>query len=117
MHYRGKDMTYTAVYPDGSREVLLEVADWDFNWQMNYVYKEPKFIPAGTRIDITAHFENTPERAAIAPEPIVIDEPIIWGRPTTAEMMNAHVSWIDLEPAEAATYKSGEGAKGFSKTR
>ena len=36
MHVRGKDMTYTAFYPDGTSEVLLSVPHHDFNWQITY---------------------------------------------------------------------------------
>ena len=36
MHYRGKDFTYTAIYPDGRSEVLLKVPAYDFNWQTLY---------------------------------------------------------------------------------
>ncbi len=59
MHYRGKDFTYTAHYPDGTSEVLLKVSDYDFNWQTLYELAEPKKIPAGTRIECVAHFDNS----------------------------------------------------------
>ena len=35
MHVRGKDFTYTAVYPDGRSEVILSVPKYDFNWQFD----------------------------------------------------------------------------------
>ncbi len=59
MHYRGKDFTYTATYPDGRSEVLLEVAAYDFNWQTLYELAEPLEAPAGTRIDCVAHYDNS----------------------------------------------------------
>lgn len=62
MHYRGKDMMYTAYYPDGTEEVLLDVGRYDYSWQINYIYNQPKLIPAGTRIEVTAHFDNSLER-------------------------------------------------------
>ena len=42
MHVRGKDMTYTAFYPDGTSEVLLRVPRYDFNWQITYELAKPK---------------------------------------------------------------------------
>ena len=42
MHVRGKDMTYTAFYPDGTSEVLLRVPKYDFNWQITYDLAKPK---------------------------------------------------------------------------
>jgi len=50
MHLRGKSFRYTAIYPDGKREILLNVPNYDFNWQNGYVLAEPKRMPAGTCI-------------------------------------------------------------------
>ena len=61
MHVRGKDMTYTAKYPDGRTEVLLSVPKWDFNWQITYQLKEAKRMPKGTEIEVVAHFDNSPQ--------------------------------------------------------
>jgi hypothetical protein len=59
MHVRGKDMTYTAMYPDGHREVLLRVPNYHFDWQLEYYLAEPKVLPKGTRLLVTAHFDNS----------------------------------------------------------
>ena len=48
MHVRGKSFRYEAVYPDRSREVLLDVPRWDFNWQLDYEFATPKLMPKGT---------------------------------------------------------------------
>ena len=49
MHVRGKDMTYTAKYPDGRTETLLSVPKYDFNWQITYQLKEAEAVPEGHR--------------------------------------------------------------------
>lgn len=59
MHLRGKDVTFTATYPDGRKERLLRVPNYSFDWQMAYAFKEPKRFPKGTRIDCVAHFDNS----------------------------------------------------------
>ena len=41
MHVRGKDMTYTLVYPDGRQEIILNVPRYDFNWQLGYNLAKP----------------------------------------------------------------------------
>src|SRR6185295_7980113 len=56
MHVRGKDMTYTALYPDGTSEVLLSVPKYDFNWQITYELTKPKLLPTGTTIEVVAHY-------------------------------------------------------------
>jgi hypothetical protein len=57
MHYRGKDMTYTLEFPDGHKEVVLNVPNYDFNWQLGY-WKSIK-VPKGTNLHVDAHFDNS----------------------------------------------------------
>ena len=52
MHVRGKDATYTVVYPDGREEVVLRVPKYDFNWQLSYKLAEPKFLPKGSTLKV-----------------------------------------------------------------
>ena len=60
MHVRGKDMTFEATYPDGRQEMLLSVPNYNFEWQSSYRWKpNTMHLPAGTRIDCTAHFDNS----------------------------------------------------------
>lgn len=92
MHLRGKSAKYTAYYPDGSTEVLLDVPDYDFNWQTPYTYPEPKRIPAGTRIDVEMVFDNSVENP-YNPDP---NAAVVFDGPTTAEMM---LGWMSLTPA------------------
>lgn len=61
MHVRGKDMTYHAVYPDGRRETLLSVPEYDYNWQWIYYPEEHIAVPAGTIIEVEAHYDNSPD--------------------------------------------------------
>jgi hypothetical protein len=83
MHLRGKAFKFEAVYPNGDREVLLDVPRYDFNWQLRYDLKEPKFIPKGTELVCTAHFDNSKENPA-NPDP---SKDVRWGPQTWEEMM------------------------------
>jgi hypothetical protein len=94
-HLRGKASKYTAFYPDGTEEVLLHVPNYDFNWQTNYVFKEPKKIPAGTRIKVQMWYDNSEERAEYTG--IDPSRTVRWGQPTTDEMM---YGWIDYTSGE-----------------
>jgi hypothetical protein len=60
MHLRGKSFEYRAVLPDGTREVLLRVPAYDFNWQLTYDLAEERVFPKGTRFEATAVFDNSP---------------------------------------------------------
>ena len=50
-HLRGTRAKYVAYYPDGTEELLLNVPKYDFNWQTDYKFVEPKTLPAGTRLE------------------------------------------------------------------
>jgi thiol-disulfide isomerase/thioredoxin len=60
MHLRGRDMTFTAALPDGKRETLLIIPNYNFSWQIPYRY-EPgkKQLPKGTRLECVAHYDNS----------------------------------------------------------
>ena len=59
MHYRGKSFRYEAQYPDGRKELLLNVPDYDFNWQHKYVFAEPKWLPRGTTLRAIGVYDNS----------------------------------------------------------
>jgi hypothetical protein len=83
MHVRGKDMTYIAHYPDGRSETLLSVPKYDFNWQHTYELTEAKRLPAGTRLEVIAHFDNSLKNL-FNPDPSAT---VRWGDQTWEEMM------------------------------
>ena len=82
MHYRGKYMSYTAEYPDGTSEVLLSVPKYDFNWQFSYDLAEPAFLPAGTRLVARGAMDNS-SRNPGNPDP---SKPVHFGLQTKHEM-------------------------------
>ena len=104
MHYRGKDFKYTAYYPDGTTEVLLDVPDYSFSWQTIYFYKEPKLIPAGTYIDAIAHFDNSESIKAEVPK-LDIGRAVGFAAPSTDEMMIPYISYTQLDEEEAKKYR------------
>src|SRR5580765_6224136 len=60
MHLLGREMTVTATYPDGTVRPLVRIDDWDFHWQGMYDFAAPVPLPAGTRVDLTAVYDNSP---------------------------------------------------------
>jgi hypothetical protein len=93
MHLRGKSFRYTAQYPDGRSEVLLDVPRYDFNWQNAYVFPEPKKMPAGTKLACVAYFDNS-EDNLVNPDPA---KEVRWGDQTWEEMM---IGYFDMVLAD-----------------
>lgn len=90
MHYRGAAMEYRAIYPDGKSEALLHVPTYDFGWQTNYHLTQPKIIPRGTKIQVTATFDNS-SKNRFNPDPA---KDVRWGDPTYDEMLIGYLDYI-----------------------
>jgi peroxiredoxin len=91
-HLRGKSFQYEAIYPDGKREILLDLPRYDFNWQNTYVLASPKRLPKGTELHCTAIYDNSTKNKS-NPNP---DEEVRWGDQTWEEMM---IGYYDIVPA------------------
>ncbi len=89
MHLRGKDFLYELTTPDGRKETLLFVPQWDFGWQTTYVLAEPKRVPKGSTLHCVAHYDNSAENRA-NPDPSAT---VQWGEQSWEEMM---FGWFDM---------------------
>jgi hypothetical protein len=89
MHLRGKSFEFRALLPDGTREVLLRVPKYDFNWQLTYDLAQERVFPKGTRFEATAVFDNSPNNK-FNPDPTAS---VRFGDQTWDEMM---VGFIDI---------------------
>ncbi len=97
MHLRGKSMEYKAIYADGKSEVLMSSSKYDFAWQTNYVLKEPKRLPAGTKLMVTAYYDNSTKNK-FNPDPA---KDVRFGEPTYDEMMLGFMDYVTEMPAIA----------------
>jgi hypothetical protein len=95
MHYRGKDATYELVHADGRREMLLRVPAYDFNWQLQYRFKDPVLVEKGSRMVVTFHYDNSANNPA-NPDP---SKPVRWGDRSEDEMMVTWTEALDSLPA------------------
>lgn len=93
MHLRGKYARYDATYPDGKSETLLEVPQYDFNWQTTYWHNEPKVLPKGSSVDLTMAWDNSPANA-YNPDPT---KNVRFGEPTTDEMFFGFMNYAYVE--------------------
>ena len=87
MHVRGKSFNFELTTPDGKTETLLDIPRYDFNWQLRYDYLEPKVIPKGSRVKVTAVFDNSEHNPA-NPDPT---QTVRWGQQTYEEMLIGYV--------------------------
>ena len=83
MHLLGRSMKAWIDLPDGATKPLIWVKDWDFNWQLAYVFKEPMHVPAGSKIHVEATYDNSSSNPRNPHNP---PKDVTWGEQTTDEM-------------------------------
>jgi hypothetical protein len=83
MHTRGKDFEYRLIFPNGDTQTILRVPAYNWHWQLWYDLAEPMILPKGTKIECTAHFDNSPNNPE-NPDPTKI---VTWGQQNWDEMM------------------------------
>jgi len=107
MHLRGKDFEYRIVFPDGRRQTLLSVPHYSFSWQLSYYLDQPLFLPKGTVIECTAHFDNSANNPA-NPDP---SKEVHFGEQSWDEMMIGFFDvsvGLDKSPMDLMRGKPGQ---------
>jgi len=82
MHLLGRQMHVTATTPQGT-SCLINIGDWDFNWQGMYLYKNAVPLPIGTRLQLEAFYDNSENNWRNPNSP---PKAVSWGEQTTNEM-------------------------------
>jgi tetratricopeptide (TPR) repeat protein len=91
-HYLGKDLQGFATLPDGSKKWLLHIKQWDFDWQGDYRYKEPVFLPKGSTVTMQFSYDNSTNNVRNPNHP---PRRVLFGSQTTDEMGEL---WIQAVP-------------------
>jgi peroxiredoxin len=84
MHLLGKTVKVTMTPPGGETRTLVQIDDWDYNWQETYWLKEPIHLKADTRLDIEAVFDNSDKNPNNPRSP---PKMVTRGEETTDEML------------------------------
>jgi mono/diheme cytochrome c family protein len=92
MHLLGREIRLEAVFPEGARRPLIYIDDWDFEWQATYYYKEPVRLPGGTRLELTAVYDNS---AGNPKNPNRPPQDVRFGERTTDEMCLAGIWYVE----------------------
>jgi hypothetical protein len=91
MHLRGKVIQAELRHPDGRVEPLIDIQDWDQDWQFLYTFLRPKYVRKGSVIHLEAEYDNSPNNPN-NPDPTV---DVYNGPLTKDEMMMLGLEWID----------------------
>lgn len=84
MHLLGRKMRVEMTPLNSDQpQCLIDIPDWDFNWQGAYAYQNPIDIPTGARLSLTAYYDNSTNNPKNPNNP---PKPVSWGEATTDEM-------------------------------
>lgn len=91
MHLRGKDMTFFADVPGQPRETLLQIPNYNFEWQLGYeIEPGTKRFPKGTKVEAIAHYDNSAFNP-YNPDP---KRTVPYGQQSYDEMFNGYVFYV-----------------------
>lgn len=93
MHYRGKSMRAAVIYPDNTREEIINVANYNYAWQPTYRLTEPMSLPAGSRVVVEGVMDNSQYNPGV-PDPSV---PAIGGLQTWDEMFIGYFTYTNVD--------------------
>jgi len=83
-HLLAQSMDAIATLPDQTQLTIAKIPHWQYEWQQPYFFKEPRFLPKGTKITFSAIYNNTTSNPK---NPYSPPQPIFLGEATTDEML------------------------------
>ncbi|WP_034257740.1 redoxin domain-containing protein [Altibacter lentus] len=83
MHYRGKSIRFGVTFPDGRKETVISISDYNFNWQRMYRLETPFFVPKGSKVWVEGIYDNSFQNP-FNPDP---SQEIGFGLQSTDEML------------------------------
>ena len=100
-HYLATEMHMTATLPDGRKQELFGIPDWQFNWQEGYYFAEPVRLPKGTRLDVEIAYDNS---SANPNNPSTPPKRVRWGQQSTDEMGAVTIEIVPVAERDRLTY-------------
>ena len=97
MHLLGKRFKAFAISPSGDLIPLVNIPDWDFNWQMTYTFQKYIHVPKGSVIYAEAQYDNT---KANPRNPNYPPQDVGYGWGTKDEMMNLVLYYVQYRAGD-----------------
>jgi hypothetical protein len=98
MHMRGIGLVLEAILPTGRVQTLAAVDNYDFNWQIEYIFDDDAapLLPAGTMLHAITIHDNTSANPR-NPDP---NRWVGYGQASIEEMAGTFISWMYLDDTE-----------------
>ncbi len=86
MHTLAKTGRLTLIREDGSEQVIVDIRDWDFNWQSTYLLEREVLINPKDRLRLQCSWDNSAANQAIVNGVQNVPKFVQWGEGTGDEM-------------------------------
>lgn len=103
MHYLGTECWAEATTPDGKKIPLIRIDDWDFRWQGVYRYRDPLFLPKGSRIDAWFRYDNSKDNPD---NPTIPPKRVRWGWQSDEEMLEIWATFIETRERDSLSLQT-----------
>jgi hypothetical protein len=107
-HYLARDIRATATLPDDTVKSLLWIKDWDFNWQSDYRYKVPVFLPRGTVLSMNFTYDNSTNNLRNPNQP---PKRVASGVQTSDEMAELWFQFLPATQGDVSVFQNDYGYK------
>jgi hypothetical protein len=97
MHLLGTSMKSFAVLPSQDTTKLINLPEWDFEWQDFYFFKKPQMLPIGSRLYGTGTYDNTSSNPNNPSNPPVT---VCAGLNTKDEMFIFYYHYMDYQTGD-----------------
>ena len=101
-HYLAREMRASAALPDGTQRLLLLIKNWDFNWQDEYRYARPIFLPKGTAISMRYTYDNSSNNIRNPNHP---PRRVVYGQSSSDEMAELMLQVLPRTDEDLITLK------------
>src|SRR6185312_14260345 len=91
MHFLGREISASAVFPDGKTQTLVSIKDWDFHWHERYQYAAPLRLPKGTVIQVKGLYDNSADNPSNPNNPPKL---VRYGNNLTDEMISTNLEIV-----------------------
>jgi len=86
MHTRGKTAEMRVLHGSDDESCLLDIPNWDFDWQGGYAFTQPVRVDPGDAMSISCTWDNSPENQPFVDGMQTPPKDINWGDGTDDEM-------------------------------
>jgi len=87
----------------GQQTCLVDIPEWDFNWQQFYWYQESEHLPLvpGDQFELTCEYDNSTSNQPVVNGEQLSPKDVVWGEGTLDEMCLNYIVTMSPAPGDS----------------